>query len=182
MGFFHGSRWAKKERCHKFVKTPSYLSIEHPSLSRFHAYISYFGSHLARYNRAFVGSACPEIHLQVDAALTHKDGLSTGMVLAMLPLILWLPWARFTLSRLAYQTRPVTHLNRCVRGGEYQAVLQFCPPARRAVRSAEYVGGAACVVDYFDYSPLLISTSVSIDSINWTDGTTGSKLRWLPKC
>ena len=128
------------------MKTLAYTSIEHPSLSRFHAYISYFGSHLARYNRTFVGCACPEIHLKVDAALTHKDGLSTGMVLALLPLILWLPWARFTLSRIAYQTRSVAHLNRRVGGGEYQAVLRLRSPARGIVRPAEYAGGFTRVV------------------------------------
>ena len=136
----------QKRRCHKFVKSLAYISTNHPSLSRFYAYIPYFGSHLARFNRAFVGSTCPEIHLKVDAAPTHQDGFSTGMVLAMPPLTLRLPWARFTLSRLAYQTRPVTHLNRRVRGEEYQAVLRLCSPARGTVRSAEYAGGSTGVV------------------------------------
>ena len=92
----------------------------------------------------------------------HKDGLLTGMVLAMRPLTLRLPWARFTLSRLAYQTRPVAHLYSCISVRDYQTVLRFCLPARRAVRPAEYVGGSACIERHLVYWPLYFMPDVFI--------------------
>ena len=41
-GFFQRIRWAKKGRCHNFVKALGYNSTNIPELSRFHAWDPYF--------------------------------------------------------------------------------------------------------------------------------------------
>ena len=62
------------------MKAPGYISINHPSLSRFYAYIPYFGSHLARFDLALLERGWPETHPEASEFPMPGLGSSTSMV------------------------------------------------------------------------------------------------------